>query len=318
MNTGRVNNYGFVNDQDYTKHDEAGPVIIIGDSYVEAMMVPYGQTVQGRLTRYLEGKSKVYSIGISGSQLAQYLAFAQYASSEFHPQAMVFVIVGNDFDESLVKYSNEPGFHHFTEDTNTHELKLERTDYLPSLWKKLLRNSALVRYLWGTVGIGHISSLVSQRFEHGAQYVGNTAAYASEGRLADSRRAVDHFFTELPQRVGLEKSRVLFIVDAMRPHIYSDDDLRRVQGSYFDLMRRYFLERAQKNGYEAIDLQPTFISRHHRDGSRFEFPTDGHWNAVGHQEAADAITAAGVLSTLKSPCARGLASALCSAEGARQ
>jgi len=298
VNTGRINNYGFINDQDYTKHDEGGPVIIIGDSYVEALMVPYEQTVQGRLTRLLEGKAKVYSIGISGAQLAQYLAFAQYASTEFHPQGIVFVIVGNDFDESLAKYRDEPGFHHFKEDANSHELKLERTDYRPSLWKRLLRNSALTRYLWGTFGIRSIPSLLAQRFENGVQYVGNTVAYASEDRLDDSRRVVDHFFTELPQRVGLEKSRVLFIVDAMRPQIYSDDDLSRVKGSYFDLMRRYFLERAQKNGYEAIDMQPRLISRHRREGSRFEFALDAHWNGLGHEEAADAIASSVVLQAI--------------------
>src|SRR5437762_2017287 len=77
VNIGRINNYGFVNDQDYTRADERGPVVIIGDSYVEARMVPYQQTVQGRLAKRLENKRNVYSIGISGAQLAQYLAFAQ-------------------------------------------------------------------------------------------------------------------------------------------------------------------------------------------------------------------------------------------------
>jgi hypothetical protein len=289
VNSGHINNYGFINVQDYTRHDERGPLIIIGDSYVEAKMVPYQQTVQGRLANLLESKRKVYSMGISGAQLAQYLAFAQYAWTEFTPGAMVFVIVGNDFDESLTKYKENPGFHHFQEDPGNQDLKLVRTDYRPSLGKQLLRNSALVRYLWATIGINNIPSLWAQRFENGVQYVGNTVAYASEARLADSRRAVDRFFLELPQRVGLEKSHYLFVVDAMRPQIYSDSDLSRAKDSYFDLMRQYFLEQAKSNGYEAIDMQPRFISRHRRDGSRFEFALDGHWNGLGHEEAADAI-----------------------------
>ena len=108
------------------------------------------------------------------------------------------------------------------------------------------------------------------------------------------------FFAELPQRGGLDKSRVLFVVDAMRPEIYSETGLQRAQGSYANLMRQYFLEAAQRNGYEAIDRQPRFIARHRRDGSRLEFTIDGHWNGLGHQEAAAAIASSHMLRAMMS------------------
>lgn len=295
VNTGRINNYGYVNDQDYAMQEERGPIVIIGDSYVEALMVPYKDTVQGRLAETLNNDAKVYSIGISGSQLPQYLAFAQFAWAEFHPRAMAFVIVGNDFDESLSKYKSAPGYHYFEESGLANELKLVRRDARPSLGKRLLRRSALVRYLWGTVGIQDVARSILDRFENRGGYVGNTDADASETRLVDSRLAVDCFFSELPKRIGLDKSRVLFIVDAMRPAIYSETDLQRARGTYFDLMRRYFLEAAKRNGYEAIDMEPRFIARHRRDDARFEFAIDGHWNGLGHQEAAEAIASSHIV-----------------------
>lgn len=301
VNTGRINNYGFVNDQDYTSWTEEGPLVIVGDSYVEALMVPYEKTMQGRLAGLLKDKLKVYSIGISGSQLAQYLAFAQYSGTEFRPRAMVFVIIGNDFDESLLKYKEGPGLHFFEENGPDHELVLVRHDYHPSFWKRLLRRSAFVRYLWGTVGIGGMSDLVRQGFRREVQYVGNTAANVSEERLAESRRVVDRFFLELPQRAGLDKSRILFVVDAIRPEIYSELDLQRANGSYFALMRQYFFEQAQRYGYEAIDMQPRLIARHRRDGVRFEYPIDAHWNALGHQEAAEAIASSHMLRAMGLP-----------------
>ena len=233
----------------------------------------------------------MYSLGISGSQLAQYLAFAEYAWTEFHPQIMVFVVVGNDFDESLKKYKQAPGYYHFEEQGLNHELKLMRIDYRPSTGKKLLRHSALVRYLWGTVGV----SAIAQWIKPAGDYVGNTAAYASESRLADSRRAVDQFFAELPRRVPLDRSRILFVLDAMRPGIYSDADLDRTAGSYFNLMRQHFLHSGEAHGYEVIDMQPRFIARHRKDGSRFEFATDNHWNSFGHEEVAAAVASSGVL-----------------------
>ena len=43
---GRVNNAGYVNDQDYVR--EGPPLIaVIGNSFIEAQMVPYAETLQG-------------------------------------------------------------------------------------------------------------------------------------------------------------------------------------------------------------------------------------------------------------------------------
>jgi hypothetical protein len=288
VNTGRINNYGFVNDQDYVKHAVDGPVVVIGDSYVEAMMVPYEQTVQGRLSHLLPPDRLVYSLGLSGAQLADYLSFAQYASNEFHPCAMVFIVVGNDFDESLAKYRTGPGYH-FEQVGNTSDFRLVRTDYRPSLWKRMIRYSVLARYLWKTVEVGRISDTLSKKVGNAVQYVGNTAATVSQERLNDSQRAVDYFFRELPQRAGISKSRILFVVDGVRPELYSESGNGREGSSYFHMMRRYFLAEAARFGYESIDMQPRLVARHQRDGARFEFRIDGHWNGVGHQEAAEAI-----------------------------
>ena len=55
------------------------------------------------------------------------------------------------------------------------------------------------------------------------------------------------------------------------------------------VMRRYFLERATSLGYGAIDMDRHFLPEHENNGTRFEFPTDDHWNAVGHRLAAEAV-----------------------------
>ena len=67
VNRGHVNNYGFVNDQDYETRDKRPLLAVIGDSYVEAGMVPYPLTLQGRLAGRQNGSRRVYSFGSSGS-----------------------------------------------------------------------------------------------------------------------------------------------------------------------------------------------------------------------------------------------------------
>jgi hypothetical protein len=296
VNYGRFNNYGFVNNQDYTRLDGAKAFAIIGDSYVEALQVPYDQTVQGRLAQYYEGTGKVYSFGMSGAQLAQYMAMSEYVRNEFQPQGMVIVIVGNDFDESLIKV--RPGLHLFEKNQDGQSLRLVRWDYHPGAVEKTLRHSATARYLWNTVGIREFSRLPQRLARGEGVFVGNTLREAPEGRLRDSRLAVEAFFSELPHRAGLDTSQILFVVDGMRPDLYSEPDLERAKGSYFDLMRQYFMSAAVQRGYEVIDTQPLFLARHRQDGSRFERPTDGHWTGLGHQVVAEAIASSSLFQRL--------------------
>ncbi len=289
LNHGRFNNYGFVNNQTYQSNPEDLLLAVIGDSYVEALMVPYEQTLQARLAERYKEKGKVYSFGISGAQLAQYVAMGEYVWQEFHPQGLVFVIIGNDFDESLVKV--RAGLHLFEKHSQDQSLRLIRTDYQPTGLEKILKHSAIARYLWSTVGIGNLSRLPQWFARSEVMYVGNTSSEAAEERVRDSRMVIDAFFLELSRRIGLEPSRIQFLVDGMRPQLYSPEDLATTRESYFDLMRQYFIETATSRGYEVIDLQPAFIARHQEDKARFEFPTDGHWNGLGHQVAADAVFA---------------------------
>jgi len=286
VNRGRVNNYGFINDQDYDSTLHTPLLAVVGDSYVEALMVPYHATLQGRLARLVGAEGRVYSFGFSGGALTQYLAEAEFVKGIFRPSGLVVVIVGNDFDQSLEK---NIGYHYFEKDS--HGLRLARMDYhahrFPWIWW-----SAVFRYLTLNVRLRQRIAIFAARFgkaTDGSRWVGNTAAAADSQRLAASRQVVDEFLAELPSRSGLPPSRILLVVDGMRPDLYSAEGLRAAAGSYFDLMRRYLIGEAARGGFELIDMQPRFIERYRRDSLRFEYPIDVHWSGVGHEAAAEAV-----------------------------
>jgi len=123
------------------------------------------------------------------------------------------------------------------------------------------------------------------------RYAGNTDASVDPVRVADSLKVIDAIFRDLPSVVGLEPRDILFTVDGFR---YSEA-AREGRGTYFDLMRRAFLEKARSLGYEAIDLEPLFATRNARTGERFEFEDDGHWNGNGHNVAAEAIASSNLM-----------------------
>ena len=84
VNKVHVNNLGFANRRDYVG-DAPGPLMaVIGDSYVEALMVPQDKTFYTRLES-LAPQWRYYSFGISGAPLSQYLAYAEFAREHFAP-----------------------------------------------------------------------------------------------------------------------------------------------------------------------------------------------------------------------------------------
>ncbi|MCB0404633.1 MAG: SGNH/GDSL hydrolase family protein [Bdellovibrionales bacterium] len=297
VNRGHVNNAGFVNDQDYDTQAHSPLVAVIGDSYVEALMVPYKQTLQGTLARAVGKEGRVYSFAMSGAPLSQYLVYADYARSYYRPDALIFVIVGNDFDESLPKYREGNGkrFHYFKEVDG--KLSLSREDYLPSPLRRLLRKSALLRYLYINVHLPERlanwraawASKGTATAKAEPQYVGNTSAGVDPERLRLSESVVDKFFEMLPEKSGLDPSHILFVVDGMRPELYSLESYRSAHESYFGKMRSYFMRAAQQRGYELVDLHSYYAAKHKRTGAKFEFERDAHWNAKGHQTAAEAV-----------------------------
>ncbi len=298
VNRGRVNNAGWVNDQDYRRPDSGlEPLIaVIGDSFIEAQMVPYAETLQGRLARALAGEFRVYSFAGSGAPLSQYLVWAQHAVRAYGARAVVINVVVNDFDESHIAYRTSPGFWLYAPDqSGALELRL-----LPLrrgvLWT-LAQQSALARYLLinlklsvYVLNVPWLRGLLIGRPAY-AQGPGT----ADDTRLANSRAVIDAFLRDPPRMVELPKDRVVLTVDGYRYPGLKDAS----EGSYFDRMRKALLERAAAQGYEAIDLDPLFLARHRATGERFDFPDDPHWSANGHAVATDAVLASRMLRTLR-------------------
>ena len=194
---------------------------------MEAWQVPNDRTLQSLLAARVAGRGRVYGIGFSGSPLSQYLAYADMARKEFAPDGMAFVIVGNDFDESLLKYKQEPGYHYFAERERRARARTDRSPGQSWRWRSPASRASrcTCRY---TVGINLrrvIASFVGRRTAR--PFVGNVAAEASAERIADSDAGHRRISRELPARSGLLPENILFIVDAIRPQLYTPGELAR-------------------------------------------------------------------------------------------
>lgn len=293
VNQGWVNNAGMVNNQDYQK-DETTPLLaIVGDSFIEALMVPYNETVQGRLAKALDRRLRVYSFGASGAPMSQYLIWGREAVRDYHANALIINIVGNDFDESHDAYKRDfPGYWIYVPDPDG-QLRLKLFEFNTGLIRSLVKYSALGRYVFVNLHAKTLSSewnwfhapVAPEISADTPRYAGNTVTDADSARVDASLAVIDAFFRDLPQVVGLPPERVTFTMDGFR---YPDEAVKGA-GTYFDLMRRAFREKAEAKGYEVIDTDPLFFSHFRQHAQRFEDSRDHHWNATAHGIIANAI-----------------------------
>lgn len=291
VNIVKTNNYGFLSHCDYHPEATSPLLALIGDSYVEAARIPWEQTAAARLQQMLGEKWRIYAFGMSSAPLSQYLQYAGYVAQEFQADRLVILVIGNDFDESLLKYNDRPGGYYFA-DNQKGKLELQRVDYDISRWRKLVRRSKLGMYLATNLYLFQRLRSIRHFFRTDTAFVGNTPAVSGNARLADSKRAVDAFLLQLPERSQLPSEHILLAIDGIRPQLYQQDGLASVNDSYFAIMRRYFLEKARQAGFVVLDLQPIFMTHYQRYGQHFEFPDDAHWNALGHQVFAESVVQA--------------------------
>ena len=66
----------------------------------------------------------------------------------------------------------------------------------------------------------------------------------------------------LPERSGLDPNGIAFVVDGLRPMRYTEGWEDHLDGSYHDVVRRYFMDRARAGGYDVIDMQPVFVDHY--------------------------------------------------------
>jgi hypothetical protein len=301
VNRLKSNNYGFISTIDYDPTSNIPLTAVIGDSFIEAAMVDQTRTAVAVLNAKFQNSSRFYAFGTSGSQLSTYLTYAMYAKKEFRPDRYVFLLVGNDFDESLASYSGGPGAYYFVEDTSG-GLTLERFDDEVGLLKKTLRRSALFMYVNANLQIGPRLKIVWSRLKDAVsgrkpEYVGQTNAQVDPRLETDSRRAVDAFFKMLEDACGVPRKNILIGIDGMRPQLYDAVRLRKADESFFSHMRKYVLSKARELGHPVIDMQPVFEQDYAVNRLFFEYPqyNDGHWNERAHGLFAQQIVKSGFL-----------------------
>ena len=270
-----INNYGFRNDKDYYINKK-NVVSIIGDSYVEAIQVKYNETFMNIFDEEIDKKYNVYSFGFSGAPLSQYLKWAEYSIEVFNSKHLVFNIVANDFDQSLIKYKSSKGFHFF--DSCGENFCNVMIPYKKKKYRWILKSN-FVRYLIFNVQILNIKEKINRKLnimKNKNYYISNTVFSINKERVNDSKNAINFFFDEIDS-FNFSKKNIYFIVDGRFI------ERKNIENSYAFVMREYFLKECNLKNYNCIDMKKYFDTHYKLNQKTFRLKRDSHWNKTAHE-----------------------------------
>lgn len=269
---GIANAQGFNNSPDFADQADA---LIIGDSYIESLMLEYPKTVQGRLSQ-LTGRA-VYAASASGNGLADSLEIVRYYAPRIHPRNVIMFVEEYDIGGLLDQPS--PGHSAFRIDGLN--VLLQNAPYRESASKQLMAKSALIRYVYYNLKVRDRIMAAPSPSAHASPTSVNSETTVRKERI------LNYYFDQLLAMSKANGIHFIFLVDGDRNAIYSPNRNGAVRKG-FGLPG--FVLAARARGFDVVDMNPEFQRHWNTVHERMDFlPMDGHWNSVAHDLAARRI-----------------------------
>ena len=278
----RANNWGFVSEHDFVPDPRA--VALIGDSYVEAGMLPAADRPGARLQSLLGGGRPVCALGSPGTALIDHAQRLRLAFDRLQVRDVVIWLERGDARQSLCGSGN---VHSRCLDPQSLAPRVERLPP-PSALKRWARHSALAQYALGQLKFQPQvlwRALFTRVTPEEPPAQAGVMAAPTPGTLAPRARAmidavVDRFFIDASPYV---QGRLLFVIDGRRsgPVAVPTSD---------DLERAHLMAQLRARGADVIDLEPVYAQ--HVASSRRSLevgPYDAHLNALGVRLVMDQV-----------------------------
>lgn len=264
-----ANNFGFLSERDFSHDPQA--IALVGDSFVEANMLPRDRTLAAQLESLLADRP-VFALGGPGSSLLDYAERALFAASRFGINTFVFVLERSDVEQAFCGSGN---VHALCIDAASLHLRTQLQP-APSLFKRFARESALAQYIFSQLKFNPAQAWRSLGEKKGPP----PARIATPGMSADACRvAVLAFFAQLSQ---IGDARIYYVIDPPREDLFAKNE----ESACLQELRTV----AEEHGAVEIETAPSFREDLASSGLKLEVgPYDHHWNPRAVRMVAQAI-----------------------------
>jgi hypothetical protein len=279
-----VNNFGWNNPHDYQQEKNGKQrVAVIGDSFIESLMVNNTEIYPSRLQDLSSNAWEVNSFGISGAPFSQYLHMSRYVTKTFNPDVLIFNVVHNDFYESLTDYKQNEYFKKLSVSPENQVAEVEPLPYELSWGKKLMKRSAIMRYLYVNLQLRYALKGLFHKPENGGQYNANVSVDEITGKRIEIEQAAEYICRRL--RAENPDKKIVLVMDGPRNDIYAGS----LSNSNVLFLNQMMAKHAAAHDLDFIDLSYVFQEDFRKNKKMFNSEYDSHWDSYGHQVVADTL-----------------------------
>jgi len=285
-------------------------ILLLGDSFVEAMQVPIEQTFARHLEALLNdrgvGRVEVISMGVSGYGTAsQYLYYRELGRAYQADLVLLSFYPGNDVrnnsptleptlrpeyaaDGSVLRVNGGSG------GDKSHGLLASSAAY--TYFRKLIvtRQPDLAERLAGA-GLLDRAAVRPLPMVDGVPVDYWVYAADAPAEWQDAWTHTEYLLAALRDAVSADHARFVVMIVTSREQIYPADWQQLLQ-TYPAMQQvhwnvngpeRHVLEWCGRAGVSCVQLSPAFLAA--SSGQRLHYNFDGHWTAAGHALAAQTV-----------------------------
>jgi hypothetical protein len=313
----QINQHGLRDvEHDYAKAPGVFRILLLGDSFVEAMHVPLDACVARRLEEQLNDAAagqrvEVVSAGVSGFGTASELLYFAHEGKRYQPDLVVLAFYpGNDVKnnsptlEDTLKpvYASDGRVERIVSEGVRENAGDARGWLARSAAYHYLRQLLLVRHPQLAQSLAQHGLLRAEAVRVARQQDGvplDYGVYASVLRpeWEDAWTHTEQLLEQLRQTVADSGAQLLIAVLSTREQVYpqSWEEILaahpRMQGQRWDLdaPQRRVEGWCAAHGVPCVALAPAFRAGAARGGDRLHYQHDGHWTIAGHRLAATVL-----------------------------
>jgi hypothetical protein len=307
----RINDHGLRDvEHSYDKPAGVRRVLILGDSFVEAMHVPLEDTFARRLQHDLDPSSErieIISAGCSGYGTAGAVLFFEQRGVRYRPDLVLLAFYpGNDVgnnsstieetlpplygtDGRLEKVVGAP-----SSDVQRREGLLSRSAAYRYVRKLVLTRQPSVAEVLTEVGLMQPQAVRKPPERDGIPVAYGVYADPLSEEWENAWNTTEGLLARLKQAVEAAGARLAIAILTTRERIYPDS-WEQILAQHPEMRQRTWdLGAPQRrvkrwctdHGVPCLDLETAFARAREQSVEDLHFPRDGHWTSAGHQLAA--------------------------------
>lgn len=295
----QINDQGWnsgLTDYPVERSDQLLRIAIIGDSYIEALQVPFDSSL-AELIQKRHPTLEVFRFGISGAPLSQYIRIYEAEVATYQPDMVIFNVVHNDFLESQLGtqdslFSNSFYKWVLAEDGSftTAPAQAYRRD-----WKSFLKQTNTYGYLVTRRQTSMESFRALLRFLSSKSKATKEIDFMANvpiQDLADPRipQLANIFASEI-SRINSElrqTPKILILLDGPRG-LNSEQCKTNALSPRLVPVRDALKRASAAQNYSFLDLSEPFRRAECERGAALKIPNDGHWTQDAHNLVAHLI-----------------------------